>query len=485
MCAWHAGRFASGTFLRQGFASAVGAAHSIVSDRPPSLGLKWLCVTAFVLSAVPRARGMVGPVPLYLLDVCALVTLYYSRQAKARDFSRARKLRGAILAFGLFIAASQLGNAVNGRWVLEPTYMLVRYALALSVFFSAQRLISSLRDVTLLFQSLTLGLAITSLLIVLVALPPTRGLTSPVFNNRFLEPVAERGSVKAGDADVAQRGRSLVGTSTLSGGFINTLWPFALFVASSASVAAGWKRAAMFAAVVAPFGAAMTYARGAVLGTGLSVLAFSTVARGAATKYAVATVLIAVAAFQWIGWDSDLFRFARYEERFRATIEAPLEEGEERARVLSYTEPFVHLANNPLSFFVGRGGTAGHRSPNAPVSPEGEEVDHSSFGWSFFGFGAIAAFCNVFMIAYATLRMYRVVQSGRNPRDPQEMAARCLFASVLGMLPWWLFGHASASDPRGMMLYMLVLGLVAAFPERQWSATHRRKSTPLLGGLAQ
>jgi len=466
-------RFASGATLLETHAGPVVAAHPVATARSAAIGLKWLCVTAFVLSAAPRVRVMVGPAPLYLLDVCAVVTLYYAWQARPAGFSHARKLRAAVLAFLCFIVAGQLSNAVSGTWILEPAYMLGRYGLAVSLFFSAQRLIASLADMMRVFKSLALGLAVTSLLLVFVSLPPTRGVvTAYVFNNPMLEPVAEDGPVSLGAQGEAARGRSLVGTSTLSGGFINTLWPFALLLASSASVSAGWKRTALFAAVVAPFGAAVTYARGAVLGLGLTLLVFSTLRRGVkgkASQYAVATVLVAVGVFHCVGWDSDLFFFERYEKRFKIALENPLGDENERARLLSYVGPVEHLTKNPLFFVLGEGNTAGRWSPIAGVSQKSQNASHSSFAFSYYGFGMIAALCNVFLIASATLIMYRVVRSAGNRHAPQAVAALCLLASLVGMIPWWLFGHATASDPRGMMLYMLVLGLVAAFPRTgQW-----------------
>lgn len=305
-------------------------------------------------------------------------------------------------------------------------------------------------------------------------------VTNYVFNNPVLEPVAEEGPLSFGDPERAQRGRSLVGTSTLSGGFINTLWPFALLVASSPSAAPRAKRCAMFAAVVAPFGAVMTYARGAVLGLGLTLLALSTLATGTkkkATQYAVASVLVAIGVFHCIGWDSELFFFKRYTTRFKAALENPLDDEDERARALSYTGSFAHLAENPVFLLLGEGSTAGHRSDVAAISQRSVNASHSSFAWSYYGFGMVAAFCNVFLIAYATLTMYWKVRSAGNSRAPHAMAALCLLASLVGMVPWWLFGHATASDPRGMMLYMLVLGLVAAFPHnRDWATSDSTKA---------
>jgi hypothetical protein len=408
---------------------------------------------------------MVGPIPLYLLDICALLTLCYSHSAKPSNFSHARKLRAALLAFACFIVAAQVANAVTGGWILVPAYMLLRYVLAVSVFISTMRLITSLPDLMLLSRSLALGLAITSLLIVLVALPPTRGVvTLYVFNNPMLEPVAEEGPLSFGDTERAQRGRSLVGTSTLSGGFINTLWPFALLLAASTSIPTRSKRLALFAAVLAPFGAVMTYARGALLGLGLTFLVFSTLAKGKATRYAIATVAIAVGVFYAIGWDSQLFLFERYERRFKAALESPYEKEDERERALAYTEPFAHLSEHPWFLLIGEGNSARRRAPVARTSYMKDQASHASFAWSYYGFGMIAAFCNVFLFAYATLTMFRAVRANANPLAPRGMAAMCLFGSLLGMTPWWVFGHGTVSDPRGMMLYMLVLGLVAAYP---------------------
>jgi len=435
-----------------------------------------LCVTAFVLTAAPRVRLMLGPIPVYLVDICTVLTLYHALQCRPRAFNKTRHLATAVLVLAFFVVLAQIGNAITGGWFLMPAYMLIRYMLAISLFFSMRRLVPSLSDMMVLIKPLTLGLAVTALLIVVVSLPPTRWLaTTYVFNNPLLEPIAESRTVGFGDTNKAARGRSLVGVSTLSGGFIGTLWPFALLLVTLPQTTAGWKQIGRFAAVVAPFGSVMTYARGAVLGLGLIILTFSSLAKGKSRGYVIAIVVLAVGVFHLIGWDSELFFFGRYKKRFAMAVDAPFEGVSERERALSYTEPFAHVAENPQFLFVGEGNSGGRRAPVARVRHSGDKATHSSFSWSYYGFGMTAAFCNVFIFVYAVSTMFKAVRSAGNLLAPRGMMAICLLASLMGMLPWWLFGHATMSIPRGMMLYMLVLGLVAAFIELRRNSTTRSR----------
>lgn len=455
--------------------------HSDASDevgRARQNGLRLLCVTAFLLAGMPRASIRLAGMPLYFIDVTAAMTLFFAIRNRRRDSTAGQPATLLVIFFLGGILAGQLRHAAHFGAFFEPLYILVRYLLATSLFFSTRHLLQSYLDLMQLVKALVLGLIVTASLVVGVALPLTRPLcVNYVFANSVLEPASDQAIERYGQSDRADRGRSLVGTSTLSGGFITTLWPFAFLLYSWRPLSNRWRAVSMIACFLAPFGAVMTYARGTVLGIMLAGLILLTFRRARARTVTLAIVVLCFGVFQLVGWDSEAFLFSRLINRTRAAIEDPLEHKDERERTMSFIEPFVHLAQNPEWFLMGAGDSGGHADPTVePLYARGELATHSTFAMSYYSFGMVAALSNATLLLFAFVTIVLHIRCLHTAPVQDALVARTFFAVLGGMFPWWVTGHGAASTPRGAMLFFLVIGVVSMYSSlRQASSSNCRR----------
>ena len=70
-----------------------------------------------------------------------------------------------------------------------------------------------------------------------------------------------------------------------------------------------------------------------------------------------------------------------------------------------------------------------------------------------------SAFIYVFILFSAIYLSWHNTSKKYNPFGYQF--SRVLFASLLGFIPWFVFGHAAVSTPRGSMLFFLLIALIA------------------------
>jgi hypothetical protein len=120
--------------------------------------------------------------------------------------------------------------------------------------------------------------------------------------------------------------------------------------------------------------------------------------------------------------------------------------------LFAYIHPFFHMQKHPEFLVFGRGQT---------YSGYGI-ADHAVFAKAYVAYGMIAAFLYLTIVARVFL-LLRGKASTPFRLDPfVQRFAQALLISMLGMLPWILFGHAAVSAPRGAMLLFLVLGLAAS-----------------------
>lgn len=431
--------------------------------------LQWLCAAVFLLTAVPRLRVLVAGVPLYAVDL-ALVATFYCSLAHA-ERTRRLPFGGFIKTLLLFTCLGELWGVERSSSILPAVYMTCRFALAFSLFFSVNRIVDSEEKFGSVLKAAVAGLVVTSGLIILTSLPGTRGLaTSHFFSNALLEPAAESvirtfGRIEEG----GMRGRSLVGTSTLSGAFIVTLWPLAFLLYRWPGTGIFWKGLALAGCLIAPFGAVMTYSRATILGLALVALAFGLFGAGGARRFVIVALSLAYLVFDSIGWDSELFLFERLERRTMAAIENPYEDPQESERILSYVEPFGHLIENPEFLFLGRGQVRAKMAKRGEISGTQQlysgvnPATHSAFSMTYYSSGMIAAFCNVFLVMSGFLKVFHGAKSSEHLPLPawERVAPMVMLASLMGMMPWWLFAHGSVSAPRGAMFFFLVFGLIA------------------------
>ncbi len=432
------------------------------------ISLKLLCASIFVLTAMPRMGVKIGPLPIYAIDVLLALTFYYATQLRP-VYQGAIPFEGFIKIILLFAVLSELNGAIKYDTLIEPTYLLIRTLLAVSLFFSVSKIIRSEADLSAVIKAALLGLIITSLLMIMTSLPFTRGIAmSYVFSNSFLEPAAEMTVRMYGDTVDAMRGRSLVGVSIMSGAFINIIWPLAGLLYFWPGISALWKKIAIFGCILAPFGVVMSYSRGAILGLFCVVAAVLFFSSGKARRGIIIAVLSSLTIFSFVGWGSEYFFFERVENRTQAMIENPYEREEESERIMAYIEPFEHLAANPEYFILGNG-LAGSKIVErggglGVVSSWGARnvADHAVFAKAYYTYGMVASITYIFLVISGLMYLQKRIHKRRKTGRVSDQYAPVFFASVAGLLPWFIFGHAAVSQPRGAMMLFFVFGLLAA-----------------------
>ena len=190
--------------------------------------LKLLGWTILVLFAAPKINVRVGPVPVYLIDGLLFLTAWFAFKLPAPKHKI--PYRGAILLFLVLIILNEFTNGLALGTLLQPAYLMARYVLAISLFFSVSRIVRSHDDIFRLLNYVLVGSLVTSSLLIMTSLPGTRALVnSTLFSISYLMPNSEALSETLSATDQAMRGTSLVGVSILSGAFLNVAWPLLLY----------------------------------------------------------------------------------------------------------------------------------------------------------------------------------------------------------------------------------------------------------------
>jgi hypothetical protein len=166
-----------------------------------------------------------------------------------------------------------------------------------------------------------------------------------------------------------------------------------------------------------------------------------------------------------VGWKSELFMIDRVVKTTQTALEAPTEGRAERERFLSYVEPFSHIVEHPSWVFAGAGRSSQRlarrgRLDGDVLIDERDRATHSVFSITYYCFGLAAAVCQVGFVIFGFAYLVKRVAIVTVPLA--SLVWKSLFASWCGLTVWWLFGHGIAGEPRGSMVYLLVLGLIFA-----------------------
>lgn len=417
------------------------------------------------------------------MDVAGVIFVIssFSRSSKGLVQPHVQRMLVAIL---VCIAASQCRNAIRFEWILEPAYMFLRYSLAILIFGALMKHLRTIEDLPLVLKPLAVAAIVTGVLSIAVALPGTRGIvTSYVFSNPLLEPASEAKIRKINFRENATRGVSLVGTSTITGGFLTTCWPAALLLTTMPrNISRLSPLLSQMVGIIAPFGALLTYSRTALLGL-IAVFFTNGLLSGAKSRRNVAFGIVVIGAIVVIiGARSESFFFERLEQKSSNTFATGgLEAEGDRKRFLSFVEPFFHVVANPI-FIAAGAGTTGTRLPRH-LSAEERQIyddeitaDHSVFakGYYLFGFTGSVLVVSLMISIWRQLLKHRRQVRGSSE---QTQFTNGLIAIVAGMTPFFLFGHALISTVRGFSLLLIVLALTQS-AVRIMNA-HSQSSKPL------
>ncbi len=441
-----------------------------------------LSLTVFLLMAFPLLNFRVGPVPVYAIDFPALLTWLYARQLPS---TRRYPLRGIVVFILLAMVMSESVAALLLGTLLEPTYLVTRILLAMSLYFSIPKILQNESDLEAVIKAGLLGAVITAGLMIASSLPETRGMVvSYVFSNPFLT-LSSSGLVAryglADLADRAMRGQSLVGVSIVSGAFLNTLWPLLFLLRTNKALGWMWRIALTLAMILIPVAVVMSYSRGAILGLLFIAIVGLLLNSNKVRQPIVVGVGLSIMMFSWVGWDSEYFMFSWLEEKTLYQFANPYASQDTTERLFAYSQPFDHVIQHPEFLFFGQG-LARDKVGGNFLTEGYDAANHAVFAEAYYAYGMLAA------IAYVLLLVGGLgISWGNALRSKNEFStvfSRAMLASLFGFASWFMLGHAAVSQPRGAMLLFFVFGLVAAqsnFVNSPEPITEKKAPSPYRG----
>ncbi len=434
--------------------------------------LRWLGVMVFIVLAAPKMRIMVGPAPLYATDaLIALLLLSANRMPNMKRRS-SNSFSGLISLYLILVWMGELhGLSIYGT-VLESMYLIGQTGLAISLFFTVPRLVRSAEAVTVVLKAAVAGMLCTSVITILYSLGPTRPLVmNTVLSYNFLVPSAEslaRGVLARQGVAEAMRGYSLVGPSTMTTGVLGTVWGFAFLAANWPNIQGRWRIMANLTTIITPVAILMTYGRAAWF-TAIVIGAMSMLFGFAKSRRNMIILLLGLGFIvYWVGWQSEWFLTERVVKTTQHTLENPYEDESTAARLLSFTQPFSHMLQNPIWLLVGTGVLGQKRSLPQDLmtglyEDAGLSTKHSTFGMAYYCYGFVAAMTNALLMLNGLLFILKRLRR-RPPKGVPlyTLTWQAFLLAWCGLLFWWIPGHALVSKPHGVIVFFFFYGFMLA-----------------------
>ena len=428
---------------------------------------------AFFLFAAPIANIRVGPVPLYIIDVLALLIIVFGlfliRDRRILNYPFV-PLTAALLFLAL---VSELVGMSYGASALNSVFMGFRFFVAHGIFLLLPLFLRSMDDVLLVLKYLALALLLGNILMILTSLPFSRGLMeSTVFSLSFLEPANQGIESKANfRAELATRGRTLVGVSIIGATYISIMWPLVAFLRlKSESLSAGWRMVTSCALTLTPFGILMSYSRSAIAGAVLTIVASFFLPAGRLRAVLLPSLMISAIAVVTVGVGSSLFFFERLENRFTAALEDPLGDIREYRRFYSYIEPFEHVVDNPQFLVFGEGMALTRTS----LSEQRHSNNHSVVGAGYYAHGILWVLLFLSLLYFALKAAF--LYAATKPRTAEEHLPQALFLSLMPVIVLAAFAPGLSNNPRVTMMFFFLVSLVVSIPALE---SKHSKLTPM------
>ena len=442
---------------------AVSGAHF----RKTTLPLRLLVIMIFILLAAPKMRVMIGPAPLYIID--AIIAFLFLAANQASAVRPMKQLSSLVVVYLVFVYIGEMRGLMQYGKPMESFYIIGQSSLAISLFYLIPRLVRTSDSLALTLKAIVAGLIFTSIITILYSLGSTRPLVVKIFfSHNFLVPYGERMAQEmlymSGEIE-ALRGQSLIGVSTITTGFLGTMWAFTFLASRWPGFSANWIKAAHIASMATPVAMLMTYGRAAwvtVLAIG-GIAFFFGFAKGRRNILILAACL-AIIVYQ-VGWRSELFMVNRVVEKTKLAIDDPYKEESVAQRLLSYTQPFSHLMEHPLWLFAGTGRVGQKLSQRGNIEAELRDraglSKHSGFGMAYYSYGLLAAFTHALIILNGLRFIVRRLQES-TPKDSSlhKITWQTFLMTWVGLLCWWLPGHAVIGEARGVILFFFFYGFM-------------------------
>jgi len=419
-----------------------------------------------ILTAVPKLNIRVGPVPVYLIDFLVILLCYFAMK-RPKFENQGRPFWVIIILLYCFTVIGELVGFIYTGSVFNHVYMIARMTFSFLTFFLIGQLIRTADDIEVVLKAAVIGLIITALTMVLSSIPATRPFIAIfVLDNPILDPAGERiAEIYLSFSDTGQRGRSLIGVPTISGSWINMIWPLAALLYRWPREIGIWRKVALFACLLAPLGVLMSYSRGPILGMFILIIASILFGLKHIQRGILIPLTLGVFGILMVGTNSEAFFFDRLIKRSAAAFENPLDNEQESERILSYIEPFEHVLQKPYFLFAGQGNVMGRS--NTVIPEVAGKANHSLFGVAYYSKGMIGALLYQFLIATALFFAFWHV--GKRKFTLAGFYSQALLASTLAIVPWSMFTHSIVSAPRGAMMFFFIIGLLTTlrhFPLR-------------------
>jgi hypothetical protein len=423
-----------------------------------------------VLLAAPRCRVVLGA-PIYFIDVLAFLLLVLPLRGRLYRWAPSIPISRVAPIYLAAVVVSELRGMIEYGTLMESIYMIARFSLGISLFFTIPRLVSRPDHIDIVLKGLIVGTLVSSVIVILYSLGPTRSLVvSTLFTKTFLNPgwwklLDQIAIFGAGEA--AMRGRSLIGAATMTAGFLSMTWPLAFILFWRLRSDWLWKNIALATVILGPIGVLMTYGRGAWVMTG--VIVFLIAIFGLASGRRILLIAVAgmgLAATQF-NVDRDLFYFEHIEKKSRSAIDNPFEDASVTERLLSFVQPFNHVADNP-SWIVAGAGRTGNRIARTggleeQLYDEGGLATHSGFAMSYYSFGVAAAICQLLFIVLGFRFILSRVRAVPKQDKQEAIVWQALLMSWSCYALWWGSGHGMVGEPRGVMLSFFLMSLLVTF----------------------
>ncbi len=423
----------------------------------------------FVLLFSPRARIPSIGIPLYMVDGLLVLLFFTALWMPAIAWRQLRPIPLLAGIYTIFVCLSEANGLISYGAFAESAYMMGIFCLAIALVYIVPKMLRTPDNLVVMFKGVLISLLLTSIIVILYSFGATRPVVAnSIFAWDFLNPGAERylEILQMTTGEGATRGTSLIGASTITAGFLGTMWPLTFLAARWPGIGRRWQHFAVLVSVLAPLGLLATYGRTAwliviVIGIMAGIFGF-----GGGRRKAFILASFCLLIVYLYGEQSDLFMMDRLTVRTKATINAPLGNPEERERFASYFEPFGHLLENPtwLIFGVGRTGErlVSRGGLETQLFDEMTLATHSAFAMAYYAFGLPSAICQVLLMLSALRLILRRLKDCGKDRQ-QQLIWQVLLMTWSGLLFWWLSGHAAVGEPRGAMLFFFWFGLLLAF----------------------
>jgi hypothetical protein len=437
----------------------LSALRQSVQESQKKLALRFLMLTIFVLTTFPLLSYKVASVPIYAIDILIFLTWVYAQRLGSDR--RKLPLQGYVTFILIAAVLSEFIASLSLGTLLQPLYIIVRTALAVSLFFSTPKIIQTKSDLEAILKAALIGSTVNAFLMIASSLPQTQGIiASYVFRWSFLIPSADNIALQYGNADAAMRGQSLLGVSILSAAFLNTFYPMVFVLRDNQKLSILWKRLINAAMFLIPLGVVLSYSRGAIMGLVMIVGVVLALNSGKVRQPVLIGVAASILLFSWVGWGSEYFKFEWLQTKNSYQLARFDTNTYITQRTNAYTDPFLVIRDHPSFIFLGEGFA---RDKVGAPSVASQYAVHAVFGAAAYGYGLLAAFAYMLLLFNGLRIAWRYAWNSAKDQFIYVFS-RAMLASLFGFSSWFFLGHAVVDEPRGAQLLFFIFGLVASLP---------------------